>query len=234
MLDGLLRPRQAVFACLGGYLYGSVPFVDRLARRRNVDLAASGSGNVGGANLWAATGTAYGVLGWILDASKGLAPIAACRRLGYDEEIAALAGVCGVAGQCWPLFLRLNGGRGISAFVGAGFLIDRRCWSLSLLPLIAGGLWRVAPLSGRRSRLTGGRLRASRSRSVPFGCFLGIITFPLACYARGRAVRPSLLLAALLLLRRLSAPLPDDAVHGPRVHPQALAFRLLFDRNTSR
>ncbi|MCA1599848.1 MAG: glycerol-3-phosphate acyltransferase [Chloroflexi bacterium] len=98
--DAIVR---GVAACLAGYLYGSLPFVYLLGRRHGTDLHGVGSGNVGSANLWASTGTAYGALGWILDASKGGLPVALGRRLGCTESWVALAGVCGVAGQCWPL-----------------------------------------------------------------------------------------------------------------------------------
>ena len=231
---------RGVTACLAGYLYGSLPFVYLLGRRHGTDLHGVGSGNVGSANLWAATGTAYGVLGWVLDASKGGLPVALGRRLGCTESWAGLAGVCGVAGQCWPLFLRFNGGRGISAFIGASFMIDRARWAAALLPFIAGGLWRAAPLVARRGRSSGPTLRTSRGKSVPLGCAVGVITFavaPLVDMDKGRhqgTVLASLLLAAVVLLRRATAPLPDDAAWGPRVYPGALFYRLLYDRNTSR
>ena len=218
------------------YLYGSLPFVYLLGRQRDVDLHQVGSGNVGSTNLWAAGGRARGAVGWIADASKGLLPIAMARRLGCDERTAELAGVCGVAGQCWPVFLRFNGGRGISAFVGASLLIDRAAWGAALVPMVAGALWRV----GRRRRRADG-LQVRYSKSVPLGCLVGTLAFPLACRARGQgsrvagrrdaAVAPSLL-TLVILLRRLTAPLPDDAARGPAVRPHALVYRLLYDRNT--
>jgi len=45
------------------------------------------------------------------------------------------------------------------------------------------------------------------------------------------ALAPALL-TLVILLRRLTAPLPDDATHGPAVQPRALVYRLLYDRNT--
>ena len=230
-------PLLSTAYCFGAYLYGSLPFVYLLGRQRNIDLHQVGSGNVGSTNLWAAGGRACGVVGWIADASKGLVPIAMARRLGCDERTAELAGVCGVAGQCWPVFLRFNGGRGISAFVGASFLIDRAAWVTALVPMVVGSLWH---LGRRRSRAD--RLRVRRSKSVPLGCVVGTLTFPLVCWTRGQGARvagrrdaalASGLLTLVILLRRLTAPLPDDATHGPAVQPRALVYRLLYDRNTS-
>lgn len=223
--------------CIGAYLYGSLPLVYVLGRWRGVDLKSVGSGNVGGSNLWAAGGAVRGLLGWLFDASKGLLPIAVGRRLGCADETARLAGVCGVAGQCWPVFLRFNGGRGVSAFVGAAFVMDRAAWFTSIVALAGGSVWRVGPMVWLRPRQVGGHLKATRSKSVPLGCFVGVLAFPLVCAlsrraASGFSIAPTLL-ALVLLLRRLTAPLPDDAQLGPARRRAALLFRLLYDRNTS-
>src|ERR671937_237977 len=182
-------------------------------------------------SLPTASATVPGAVGWRAEASKGLRPIARARRLGCDERTAELAGVCGVAGQCWPIFLRFNGGRGISAFVGASFPIDRVAWVAALVPMVTGSLWHLGRRRSRRDRL-----QARRSKSVPLGCVVGTLTFPLACWTRGQGARvagrrdasPAAageagqcpqgtmplapgLLTLVILLRRLTAPLPDDA-----------------------
>lgn len=244
------RILTAVSACGAAYLYGSLPVVYFLGRRRALDLRHVGSGNVGATNLMAGGARALSLVGWGFDVSKGILPIAACRRLGLPRSVAALAGVCGVAGQCWPVFLRFRGGRGISAFVGASaLLVDGPGWAMTLAPLAGGGLWRLV---ARRT----GASASGRSRSVPFGCFLGMAAFPLIARWRGRdscssgrvgsgkrgeksglgargTLLASCLLSAVLLLRRLTAPLPDDTTVGPRRRPEAVLYRLLYDRNTS-
>ena len=227
--------RGPIALYLAAYLYGSIPVVYLLGRGRGIDLRRRGSGNVGGSNLWATAGTAYGLLGWLADASKGYVPVRLARRLGMDEGVCRIAGVCGLAGQCWPLFLRFRGGRGISAFLGAALAIDRRAWRVALLPMIGGTLWRLAPLMAGRGTLTR-RLRTTRSRAVPLGCALGVLAYPIAV-ARGTRGRHTpgpapLLLAGIVAVRRLTAPLPDDATAGPVRQPTALLYRLLYDRNT--
>jgi glycerol-3-phosphate acyltransferase PlsY len=218
------------------YLYGSLPFVYLLGRQRQVDLRQSGSGNVGATNLMAAGHRSGAVIGWIFDASKGMLPILVGRQFGYSRTVAELAGVCGVAGQCWPLFLRFTGGRGISAYVGAGSQIDRQAWTASLLPMIGGSLWRVASHRRHGTGNSRGRAATTRSKSVPLGCFVSTVVFSILAVVRRRsATKTSIapaLLSLVILLRRLTAPQPDDASKGPRVRPQALGYRLLYDRNT--
>jgi len=190
---------------------------------------------VGGGNLWAAAGPRRGIIGWLADASKGALPVLVGRRLRRSAPISELAGVCGLAGQCWPLFSRARGGRGISAFVGVAAAIDPVAAAAALTGLAGGSLWRVAPLLGPR-RL-GERIRASRSKSVPLGCLLGVLAFPVIraahtwpCVSTRRA---PILVAALIVGRRLTAPLPDDHTHGPARRPVALLYRVLYDRNTA-
>ena len=225
-----------VLLLAGAYLYGSLPLVYLLGRGRKVDLKRIGSGNVGATNLMAAGGPVFAAAGWVFDASKGLLPVLAARRLGRRAEIAELAGACGVAGQCWPVFLRFQGGRGISAYVGATAAISPRAWPAALLPMIAGGLWRVAGRAVSR-RGKDARERPARSKSMPLACFVSMATYPLARgvldgFDQGKAVAPSLL-SLILIARRLTASLPDDATDGPATHLKALLFRLLYDRNTS-
>lgn len=234
-----VRGELALDATLGfvAYLYGSVPFVYLLGRQRMVDLRQRGSGNVGATNLWGATGNQRALIGWLGDASKGFLPPLLLRIFGRSRSMRQMGGVCGTAGQCWPLFLGLSGGRGISAFVGAAYWINPWAWAASLAPMIAGSLWHALPLLGRRKQRIQRDLRRTRGKTVPFGCFLGVALFPLfyALFAPpGRKLAPApWLLSGVILLRRLTARLPDDATHGPTVLPRALFYRLLFDRNTS-
>lgn len=237
----LISGKRAMFdlaVCAFAYLYGSLPFVYLLARRRRVDLRGRGSGNVGATNLWTIAGNWPALLGWVGDASKGIVPAAAARALGCSRSTAQMAGVCGVAGQCWPVFLGLSGGRGISAFVGAALWINPRAWGAALLPMIGGSTWRMVTTLGPRRHRVERTLRTTRSQSVPLGCFLGVGSFPAASYVVDRRLgrRPTAapwLLLAVIGLRRLTARLPDDAMNGPRVRPDALVYRLLFDRNTA-
>jgi hypothetical protein len=50
---------------------------------------------------------------------------------------------------------------------------------------------------------------------------------------RREPLGPALLLSAAILLRRVTAPLPDDVVEGPAEESRALVYRLLYDRNTA-
>jgi len=219
---------KTVLVWVAAYLYGSTPFVDMLARIESVDLKDVGSGNVGATNLMSVAGVRIAIVAWLLDASKGLLPALAARKLGLSRRAADLAGVFGTAGQCWPASLGFSGGRGISAFIGAAYAMDPRSWLIALVPFIAGSLWRAAPVV-----LAPGAERPPRSRSVPFGSLVGVLAFALARWLLGGDPLPSTLLAGVILVRRLTAPLPDDVIDGPSEEPSAYIHRFLYDRNTA-
>ena len=164
---------------VAAYLYGSLPVVYLLGRQREVDLKQIGSGNVGATNLMATGSPVRAIVGWLFDASKGAIPALLARRLGFSDEAADLASVCGVAGQCWPLFLGFEGGRGISAYVGASAMMNRSAWPFALLPMIGGSLWKVAS-HPRFSSNPAATTTSIRSKSVPLGCFISSLIFPLA------------------------------------------------------
>lgn len=229
-----MRRRPGVLAlCIASYLYGSIPVVHWLAREQHADLKRLGSGNVGATNLLSATSPRIAVAGWLFDASKGGVPVLVARALGYSDRATGLAGVCGMVGQCWPVTLGFSGGRGISTFVGTALALDPRGGWLGVLPLAGGGVWRLA-----FTRLPGGQqlsLRGDRSRSLPLGTLIAVLGFALGGLlgrVRGGAL-PPLLFASLVLVRRLTAPMPDDAEEGPSVNPRAYLYRLLYDRNTA-
>lgn len=221
----------------GAYLYGSLPLLYLLGRRRRVDLKRVGSGNVGATNLMAAGGLTPATIGWMFDFSKGFLPITTARRLGCSEEVAGMAGALGMAGQCWPVFLRFQGGRGISTYVGATAALAPRMWPGALLPMICGGLWRATPGVWHGSGAYSGSERAARSKAVPLGCFISAASYPLlhAMGTRGPTTAriAPMLLSAIVLTRRLTAAQPDDATVGPARNRAALLYRVLYDRNTS-
>lgn len=224
---------KTIVIWIGAYVYGSMPFIAMLARTRSVDLKDVGSGNVGATNLMSVGGIRLAVVGWLVDASKGLLPVVVARRLGFSASDAALAGVCGTAGQCWPITLGFSGGRGISAFMGASSAIDPVSWLITLVPFVTGAVWRIIPPILHGNAL-GEELRTNRSQSVPLGSLVGVLTFPVAVWVLRRApLTASALLATVIMIRRVTAPLPDDVVEGPAEESRAIIYRLLYDRNTA-
>ena len=107
-------------AILVAYGIGSTPFAWLLARRWGArDLRLVGSGNVGAANVFRASGPTAGVLVAILDVAKGAASVVVADRMGGGgASTAALAGMAAIVGHIYPVWLHFRGGKGVATACG--------------------------------------------------------------------------------------------------------------------
>ncbi len=125
-----------IWALAIGYLTGSLPTADLVARMRGVDLRSSGTRNPGAANALGlgGRGLAAAVLG--LDLIKGAS--AAIIGLTFDGDWTAVgAGLAAVLGQIHNPWFRFRGGKGLGVAAGATLVI----WPVGLLitlPVLAG------------------------------------------------------------------------------------------------
>lgn len=109
-----------MLAAVTGYLLGTIPVADLVARRAPggpVDLRSVGSGNPGGANALRTLGrrAGYTVMGG--DIAKGAAAATLGRAVAGPMG-AQLGGVASVVGHCYPVWTRFRGGKGVAASVG--------------------------------------------------------------------------------------------------------------------
>jgi glycerol-3-phosphate acyltransferase PlsY len=132
------------WACLIGYLLGSIPFGVIVARWKGVDIREVGSGNIGATNVARGLGKGWGALVLFLDAAKGYVPVAwvAHRLPGAPEPlysgVIALVGFSAVLGHVFPVWLFFKGGKGVATALGV---------LLAVAPsaaLVAGGVYAVA------------------------------------------------------------------------------------------
>jgi glycerol-3-phosphate acyltransferase PlsY len=108
-----------LIAIATAYVIGSVPFALILARRWGaVDLRRVGSGNLGAANVWRASGMTAGVVVAMLDIAKGAAGVAVAGRLDPGAGTPAAAGFAAVLGHIYPIWLGFRGGKGVATSCG--------------------------------------------------------------------------------------------------------------------
>ena len=106
-----------MWALAFGYLIGSVPTADLLARRRGVDLRSRGTGNPGAANALrvGGRGLAAAVLG--LDLLKGAGAALLGATIAGDGT-AVVAGLAAIAGQIHNPWFGFKGGKGLAVTGG--------------------------------------------------------------------------------------------------------------------
>lgn len=100
------------------YLLGTFPSAFIVARRRGIDITATGSGNPGASNVGRTLGRKLGILVFVLDGLKG----AICVLAGFIafEYAGALALACAaVVGHVFPVTRKFKGGKGVATAGGS-------------------------------------------------------------------------------------------------------------------
>lgn len=87
-------------------------------RAANIDIRKYGSGNAGATNVLRVLGLKHGLITFIGDALKAVIAVLAGRYIA-GENGALLAGFFAVIGHNWPVVLKLKGGKGVAATIGA-------------------------------------------------------------------------------------------------------------------
>jgi len=171
----------ALLALLLGYAIGSIPFGLLLVRAAGKgDVRDVGSGNIGATNVLRAAGKGIAAATLVLDALKGLLPIAIAAMLwGTGQDWAALGAFLG---HCFPVWLRFKGGKGVATLIGIGLGLH---WTIGLSVIV---VWLAVAKLSRISSL-GGMAAAAAA--------------PLAALAFGHTIYLPVLLVllAIVLLR---------------------------------
>ena len=101
-----------------GYLLGSIPFGLLLTKLAGLgDIRAIGSGNIGATNVLRTGRKGLAAATLILDALKGTAAVLVGQYYG-GETGALAAGFASYIGHCFPIWLKLKGGKGVATFLG--------------------------------------------------------------------------------------------------------------------
>ena len=119
---------------IGVYILGSVPFSLLFSRLfRLPDPRTYGSENIGVTNLMRSGKKSAAALTLIADMGKGAIPITWAYMADFPATVIAAAGVAGVIGHVFSLFLRLQGGKGVASALGVflawnGESASSFCW----------------------------------------------------------------------------------------------------------
>lgn len=137
-----------LYALIGGYLLGSIPFGLLITRATGQgDIRSIGSGNIGATNVLRAGRKDIALITLILDAGKaGVAALLFNHFFG--APIGLFAGAAALIGHCFPVWLKFKGGKGVATFFGC---LLATAWPIGL---IAGAVWLVCAFITRISSLS--------------------------------------------------------------------------------
>ena len=128
-----------IFACILGYLFGSVPFALVIGKVfYKTDIRTQGSGNLGGTNAGRVLGKWAGISVSVLDVLKATIVILVVYQFAPDA--AALAGVFATLGHSFPIFAQFKGGKSVSTafgyLLGVSTLIVHKPLELFVVPAL--------------------------------------------------------------------------------------------------
>jgi len=137
-----------LYALIGGYLLGSIPFGLLIARATGQgDIRNIGSGNIGATNVLRTGRKDIALITLLLDAGKaGIAALIFNHLFG--APIGLFAGAAALIGHCFPIWLKFKGGKGVATFFGG---LIATAWPIGL---IAGAIWLVCAYITRISSLS--------------------------------------------------------------------------------
>ena len=136
-----------LFALVGGYLLGSIPFGLLLTKAAGLgDIRAIGSGNIGATNVLRTGHKGLAAATLLLDALKGAAAVLLAAYL-WGPEPATVAALGAVLGHLFPVWLGFKGGKGMATALGVLLAI---AWPIGVLACL---VWLLAALLFRYSSL---------------------------------------------------------------------------------
>ena len=143
-----------VAALLTGYLLGSIPFGVLLTRAGGAgDLRRIGSGNIGATNVLRTGRKGLAAATLVLDALKGAAAVGLAAWWWPGNE--PLAAAAAFLGHCYPIWLRLRGGKGVATMLGVAAALS---WPVGLVYALVWlgilALLRVSSLAGMTAALS--------------------------------------------------------------------------------
>lgn len=122
---------------LAAYLLGSSNMAYFLGKMKHVDIAASGSGNLGASNATVLLGWGAGVLVAVHDIAKAALAVLLARLLFPQLEYAgAAAGVACVLGHIYPFYLKFRGGKGLASFIGMSLMLNWKVAAVAVVLLV--------------------------------------------------------------------------------------------------
>ena len=114
------------------YLVGAMPIGYLVARVLGVDIRGHGSGNIGATNVLRTLGKGPAAITLLLDVAKGYAAVWIALALGPEPWWGSAGAALAVVGNCWSIFLRFRGGKGM----GTGLEAFLHLMPLAVLPAI--------------------------------------------------------------------------------------------------
>ena len=114
-----------LLAMVIGYLVGSIPVADAIARRAGApNLRDVGDKNPGFWNSRTVLSRNQSLTIFVGDLLKGVISVVVAQELSNDWRVWFLGAAAAMIGHAWPMFARFQGGRSVLTWVGAAIVLS--------------------------------------------------------------------------------------------------------------
>lgn len=173
----------AVFAIAAGYVCGSIPVGYWVGLWRGVDLLSSGSGKIGGTNVFRSVGLMPALVSILGDVFKGLIPTWVVVNLaGYGVLplwVAPLTGAAAVLGHNHSIFIKFRGGVGavtaLAALAALSFPAALTSAVVAVLAIVITRFASMASFSGSLTALIMLILLSAMGQTPPIYILYGVL-----------------------------------------------------------
>tara|TARA_B100000686_G_scaffold117387_1_gene124598 strand:+ start:123 stop:725 length:603 start_codon:yes stop_codon:yes gene_type:complete len=110
-----------ILACLVSYVFGALPFAQRLSRRKGIDIFSIGTGLAGASNVLKNVGKGSALLVLVFDIAKGSLAVIVSAMMGVEGLLILIPASLAVFGHWNSLFTRFRGGDGMA--IGGGIAL---------------------------------------------------------------------------------------------------------------
>ncbi len=108
-----------ILFALASYLFGSFPtgyILYFLSEKK--DIRRYGSQSIGATNVLRLKGWAFAIPVIVMDILKGFLPVFLALKIFPEERFALVCGFLAILGHCYPIYIKLKGGKGVATAVG--------------------------------------------------------------------------------------------------------------------
>ncbi|MGB8468348.1 MAG: glycerol-3-phosphate 1-O-acyltransferase PlsY [Candidatus Babeliales bacterium] len=128
-----------VLSVLMAYLIGAIPTGYIIARLCGIrDITQHGSGNIGATNVARVLGKQFFVLVLLLDGVKAFLVVTVAQYFFDETWIIALISFSILIGNCYSLFLRGRGGKGVATSIGIMLSLNPQLFLFQLCVWVLG------------------------------------------------------------------------------------------------
>ena len=126
-----------LLACLVSYIFGALPFAEKISKRKGVDIFHIGTGLAGASNVLKSVGKGSGLIVLVFDIAKGALAVSVSLAMGIEGSLIIVPSFFAIFGHWNSVFTRFKGGDGMAIVGGLAIALFGM---VAILALLAAGL----------------------------------------------------------------------------------------------